>query len=757
MSKLKRRTIGVLINQLEGGFQGQLWPGIVDAANNKDINLILYCGKIPKLEYKDFYQHEIAFHLVDKSCVDGLVSLTVALGYAYEHGFDEFMERYREYPIVSLCRPLKFGPKITFDGSSGSYDSIVHLIQEHNKRKIAYIRGPKNHFDAEEHFKGYQQALKDHHIPFEEKRVVREEFMDTNGGERAAKQLIDSGVEFDAIVGCNDEISIGALNVLVENGFDVPKDIAVIGHDNILESTFCLPQLTTVNQPTREMGATSVDVICKILDGEKVKDIILNTELVIRNSCGCYTEIISGIKQLYLNQQKDKNICNLTNIENQLTETTIRPKDKKLLIKLLKKIIDDPLYHKPYDFLGFEIDRFVSKDLLNLSDIIVLHRVLSMTRTAIDTKKLNLENHAVIERRFQVIRTALTLAAQSIQGKNMHHMACSLFKMRDASADILSAVSHEELIDKLKVEIRNLEVDECYICLYEKPFVHHIDDPWQVPKTSYLLFAARNFEFIDLKGRERHFRTQELIPKWLREEEEKEAYTWAVSPLFVRNKHHGYIIQSMKHCVPSSDDHKYEGLRDIVSTATENAYLYQKITDYQEQLERSNARLQDKVVTDDLTGLYNRHGFMSLAPVKINKSQMNNEMMALIFADMDGLKAINDTYGHAEGDNAIITMAECMRSSFRDVDFMARLAGDEFVILMSHVKDENTVKNMICRLDSCIDASNEQHQKCYQISTSTGYVIYHPSKEQKTLDELMAKADAKLYEQKRQRKNIRRI
>ena len=746
----KRQTFGVLINQLAGGFQAQLWPGIMEGVKENDVNVIFYCGKIPLLDYKDFYQHEAAFHLVSSDVIDGLISLTVAVGYAYNEGFDEFMERYAHIPTVSLCRPLKYAKTISFNGVEGTKEAVKHLIEDHDKKRVAFIRGPETHSDAADHFRGYCEALEECGIELDESIVVPA-LMDKSGGVEAMNHLLSRGVKFDAVATSNDEQAIGAALELKEQGIDIPNDVALTGHDNILETTFNVPKITTVNQPTFEMGYESVGEMLSVLETGQGKDIVLKTHLVRRESCGCFSDVIENIQAGYIDDSDQAPSSSREDLKKDIDKTQLCDEKRQLLSDMLLAIINEPISYEPYQLLARKFQSLLSHDPLNTLDNKLLHRLLNHVRNIVQQEHdFSNQDFPQIERNFLFLRTSLNYSEQAIESTNLHKIACSMFKMRDASASVFSAVNYEELVEQLDRELINYDIDECYICLYEQSFTHTLKDSWSIPKKSRLLFAAQDFRSIDLTGKPCDFDTLDLVPEWLKPQDR--AYTWAVMPLLARNRHYGFIIHGMGTCDPGLNDERFESLRDIVSTVVENVNLFNRITEYKEELEEKNARLHRQAITDELTGLHNRHGFMNMASQCIKKNKDQGSSMALLFADMDGLKNTNDTYGHAEGDAAIKVIAQALNRAFRYDDLMARLAGDEFVVMMSNVRNEEAILEALKRIEAVINEANNSAQYPYFIALSTGYVYWNPLRDTSSLETLMARADERLYANKRLRK-----
>lgn len=160
--------------------------------------------------------------------------------------------------------------------------------------------------------------------------------------------------------------------------------------------------------------------------------------------------------------------------------------------------------------------------------------------------------------------------------------------------------------------------------------------------------------------------------------------------------------------------------------------------------------MQDKLrmlsITDDLTGLYNRRGFFSLAEHQLKVAARMRKGLFLFYADIDGLKQVNDKFGHLEGDQFIVRTADILKDSFRDSDIIARIGGDEFVIFPVEAEEGNP-EVILTRLKDKIDRTNEEITQKYPISLSIGKAYYDPAMPC-SIEELLNWADMSMYEHK---------
>lgn len=152
---------------------------------------------------------------------------------------------------------------------------------------------------------------------------------------------------------------------------------------------------------------------------------------------------------------------------------------------------------------------------------------------------------------------------------------------------------------------------------------------------------------------------------------------------------------------------------------------------------------------DELTLISNRRGFMDLGLQVLSLCRRKGLPAALILFDLDGFKQINDRFGHAEGDRALVEFAGQLRTIFRDSDVFARLGGDEFAVLMAESGDDN-VTAVLSRLRCAVNVHNEEAKRGYDLRFSAGYVLI-PSAGDESLEQLLAQADAAMYANKRER------
>jgi diguanylate cyclase (GGDEF)-like protein len=171
------------------------------------------------------------------------------------------------------------------------------------------------------------------------------------------------------------------------------------------------------------------------------------------------------------------------------------------------------------------------------------------------------------------------------------------------------------------------------------------------------------------------------------------------------------------------------------------------------ELEQAQETLRNLSLTDDLTGLYNRRGFFTLADQQLKAARRANREACLIYVDMDGLKNINDTQGHETGSQALKEIAGILRSTFRSSDIIARIGGDEFVVLETSDEKANT-ESSISRLMENIRRHNAEKLRAYDLSLSIG-LVRGGLNNYPTVEALLMRGDELMYEEKRSKRRAR--
>jgi len=220
-----------------------------------------------------------------------------------------------------------------------------------------------------------------------------------------------------------------------------------------------------------------------------------------------------------------------------------------------------------------------------------------------------------------------------------------------------------------------------------------------------------------------------------------------VMTIAYENSLYGYMVLSIK------EEHfeQYSMVQNMISQLIHAAMSNELLSCHIQTLTQKNDILSRLSIIDEFTGLYNRRALHITGKNMYQEANERNETSCVIFLDMDGLKKINDTYGHKDGDLAIQTLGNILKNCFREKDLIVRYGGDEFIVLMVNIHEEMLTR-VFNRILGQVAEFNETSDFEWLLSVSWGYVFNRPSDIRKNFESIIEESDAKLYEEKKRKK-----
>lgn len=225
-------------------------------------------------------------------------------------------------------------------------------------------------------------------------------------------------------------------------------------------------------------------------------------------------------------------------------------------------------------------------------------------------------------------------------------------------------------------------------------------------------------------------------------------------PLIVDGKPIGFLFFSSRESHTYREEHQrlFTYIATQVSCVIQKSRLYQRIFDLNQQLLESHQQLKELASRDALTGILNRGTIMEFLKQQIQIADRKKLPMAVIMADVDSFKTINDTFGHPVGDSALQMVSRTIESSLRSYDRAGRFGGEEFLIILGDA-DTDTALQIAERVREAVATDILQHDgQALTISLSLG-IACREAHGNETVDQLLIKADAALYKAKREGRN----
>ena len=319
--------------------------------------------------------------------------------------------------------------------------------------------------------------------------------------------------------------------------------------------------------------------------------------------------------------------------------------------------------------------------------------------------------------------------------------------IKSSSADFIGAMTFEQLLELIRKYVKLMELEEFYLCLcdtddfFSREMISGANDEGDIFNISsysreiYIPVVYRNGEFSQ-HGR---FNVEELLPAEYTQNKDGALYT--VIPVHYQKRCYGYCILGNSRMMIDSD--LFHLFIMNISNALENVRKQKMLNNMVERLNRM-------WVYDTLTGIYNRAGFFKYAPNIIKEAREKGNNLFVLFLDLDGLKSVNDQYGHDEGDAFIKAMANVLDQVRRHGELLMRYGGDEFVVLAQGYTDVEA-KAYILKIQEGMDNYNSASKHPYVLEASMGYSIVQPM-EKMDLEALIETADHEMYKVKNAKK-----
>ena len=273
----KTKTIGILVPDISSGLYPEIVRGTEDVANIYDYNVILCNSDFDPEKEKEYLR------VLREKMVDGVIYMSSSLG-------NDILDIINELDIKTVLVETKDRenrlPSVTIDNVKAARESTNYLIQK-GRKNIAFVGVDKNAMNAwGDRYIGYEEALKEKGFEIDQDLVYFKSLR-VKAGAEAVEKFISSGKKFDAVVCASDEIAVGVINALREQNISVPQDVSVIGFNNNDVASIFYPKISTINQPSYDMGSVAMRMLIKMLNKKELEDgnYVLDYSLIERESC----------------------------------------------------------------------------------------------------------------------------------------------------------------------------------------------------------------------------------------------------------------------------------------------------------------------------------------------------------------------------------------------------------------------------------------------------------------------------------------
>ena len=712
-----RPTLGLFVDSLEEAYQNAVLAGVAAAAVEHDANLLCFAGGGLRSPHRFGAQRNVIYEIAGPENIDGLLILSGSIG---NHvGLVElirFCERYRPLPMCSIAVTLPGVSSVLVDNATGMRAAVVHLLEVHGHRRVAFVRGPEANEEAERRYRVYRDVLAERALPLDPELVVGGDFEQASG-QAAVRVLLDErGLSPGAIVAASDSMALGAIEALSARGLRVPEDVAVVGFDDVEEARFAAPPLTTVRQPLEEQGRRAAELVLDRIAGRAAPEqVVLHTELVPRASCGCPSgvpsvEDLTRVEESIRSQAQQRlNVQRWARALAETGEALLTTFDVGLLARVAAEQFpelgiescflalyrrDRPSFDRSRLVLAWERDAapaapvtrsFPSRQLLPAGTLPMARRhTFVIEPLFFKTDQLGFALFEMGPREgviYEALRDQISgalkgaLLVQEVVEKDRERQRLLRYIV-DVTPDMHRVQPLEDLFGNILGQVTGLLVAVPSAPLptasgsippppEAEGFLAIADEDGELSiKASTPRFAGRTRleDCLDARGAER------AADALGRGHIQIDAVS-TVLPLRVGEMTLGLIYLD-RPAVSSQDVELLEIFSNQATAALRNMQLY------------------EMAALDPLTGVHARRFFDQWLRREVRTASRSQQPLSLIMLDMDGMKLINDSAGHLAGDQALSVVGKVLRQACRENDVIGRYGGDEFAVVLPQTGTE---------------------------------------------------------------------
>ncbi len=314
--------------------------------------------------------------------------------------------------------------------------------------------------------------------------------------------------------------------------------------------------------------------------------------------------------------------------------------------------------------------------------------------------------------------------------------------------EMQSDMTYDQLCKRINNDVRSFGITACAIVLYDKPIEMATPfDYFHLPKQAHLFAGFDDTTGFDSNQEKKQIKCnpkEEMLPPGIINITSEGVMVFAI---FHSTLQYGYIIIR-----PGSyDSIIYDLFVKLLSSTIASVYSFSLAHNETSRVRKKIDELDLIASTDELTGLYNRRGLFSFGETTLKFAKAMGQEGIIIYCDMDGLKKINDVYGHEAGDRAILAESIILRSNFRSNDIIARIGGDEFAIISPGLT-KDALKKIREQIDEDCRIWSGGNEQGFPLSISMGFVEYPSPKVGYKITPLLSEADSLMYLEKRAKK-----
>lgn len=760
MGKDKRPTIAIMAGNAESEYVIRLMAGFRNCAKEEDVNLVFLLGPHIPRHCKDVlagsfawdydYQFHTVYEYVRFIQPDAIIVQYGSLShFKYVPDVDEFVARFKGIPTLVLGDYVQDSevPHLIGGNYSGMKECVRHLVEEHGYRKIGFVGGPKRNYDSNRRMKAYKDVLTEHGIEVNEDMIVHGNY--TEHVDAEVEYLLDNYPDMEAIVFANDNMAKGGYRVCAARDLVIGKDIAITGFDDGDIAKSLEPTLSSVAHSSYLFSYRAIHAALELANGKKPKSEEMKAYFHKRESCGCKFALNEKKEVNSLYELREYAAARVEIITDELFSTIPYEKDKAQYSGWLGAFLDEVIhviFEEKHEELYSEKMRknlrkmcqhpFVSKHFLMEYVERVMFEFMDFAQD--EQKQVDLTTLLRSIRQYVHSQEINELQQEKIAADR------NMWFIPSFTADLINAkLDMREQMNYIMGRLKAMDIKSAYLFFGLKEVTYRPEEEFQAPDTLYLTAYFNDKEMVC-------YRPKEMVPVAYNGEgmskilPQDKARAYSAFVIFSGEEQYGLML------VEAEQNEFPFVLTSSMQLGSLRRFINMNIRErqMQKELEEKNRILGVLSMYDELTKIYNRRGFVENA-YKLMQANLG-KMACLVFADLDHLKEINDSFGHAAGDFAITTAAKYLKECMPEGAVIGRMGGDEYAAVFVQ-EDSFDKEALMQKFKEYANHFNEKSEQPFYVEMSVGIKEFACGAGADLAD-LYQESDVLLYEQKQKRR-----
>lgn len=761
MQDNKRPTIAIIAGNTESEYIVHLLEGFRNCAKEENVNLVFLLGPhIPKhckdvlagafswdFEYQFYTMYEQIHFIQPDAIVLAYGSLSQL---KYIPDVDEFVARFEGIPTLVLGDNVKDPnvPYLISGNYTGMKECVTHLVIEHGYKKIGFVAGPKRNYDSNRRLQAYKDVLNENNIEVNEDMIVYGNY--TENVQTEVEYLLDHFPDLEAIVFANDNMAKAGYQVCAERDLIVGHDIAITGFDDGDIAKSLEPTLSSVSHSSYMFSYKALKAAIELARGNKPSSDKMKSYFHTRESCGCKYELNEKREIDKLEELKEYVLHRIDVITDELFSTVPYEKDKNRYKESFSAFFNEVIY-VIFEAEGkITFSENISKQLKRMcqhsfiSKHLLLEYIEKILFELLDFSKEE-QQQIAIHHLMRIVRQHIhSHEMNALQQENLS-MERKMWFVPTFVSDLMNVnLEAQEQMYYILGRLKAMNIKSAYLFFNSEVKKYKNGDEFHPVDTLYLTAYFNENEMVCYSQENRiplkngGNGIYELLPQ-------EQVRCYHTFMIFSGEEQYGMMLAEI-----DQEDYPFALISSMqLGSLRRIIDMNQRENTLKKELEEKNQILSHASTCDELTQLFNRRGFMEKAQQLIKENQ--GKKACIVFADVDNLKKINDTYGHAAGDFTITSIARMLKQCMPEDAIIARIGGDE--ILSLFVSDPKwNVQNITTKIKQCENEFNKKSDAPYYIEASAGCYefVCHTGVD---FGELFDKSDAVLYEQKRNKRS----